>query len=578
MGRAGAAFFAMRTGATMVRQILAVLTLFSAVGIFAQAPRTGRITDFNAPNVDASGRKMIVRGANAEPVSKGVYQITKPHVDNYNADGSLYNTIDASQCFFDLNGSQDVWSDKDLSMKTTDGRLSLKGVGFRYSKSHLVVSNDVEAVIRRQALAGAVAGPAQVGNGTNEFLRVTADSLEHSPEEIVFRGHVRVIDPQGEVQSDFLRLKLDDNNRPREVEAVDNVLLRQEQTEARGKRAVYNPNSGLLRLMDHARWRMGDREGESELLILDRTNKTLRAENKVKMSLPSSLLATNAPGQAARASTNRLTITADAFDYAPTNSVTHGPIAIFNGNVHAIDPQAGLDCELLTIFFDHTNHLARAVADRDVQISRPDGSIKGVRAVFENDEITVPSGPTWRFKENHGSADLLVFNPRTREVRALKNVRMEIPVASATNLMFSASSTNHPAMGTNMLIVTAEYFTNRDNVATFANNVRASEPRGQIDANRIELHLNSTNRVERVVADGDVILTEEKTQAIGQRADYNVLNGIIRLTGAPRILSENRQIIAREFVVDRQKNQFQPIAPFRIEVRKLRKPEAGSGL
>jgi lipopolysaccharide export system protein LptA len=218
----------------------------------------------------------------------------------------------------------------------------------------------------------------------------------------------------------------------------------------------------------------------------------------------------------------------------------------------------------------------RAVADRNVLITRPEGSIKGVRAVFEKDEITVPSNPTWSLKENTGSAELLVFNPRTHEVRALKKVHMEIPVASQTNLLLSAAADKSAPRDpqttiTNMLIVTADYFTNKDNVATFADHVRASEPRGQIDANKIDLHFNSTNRVERIVADGDVILTEEKTQAIGQRADYDIAAGIIRLTGAPKVMTEDRQIIAREFIVDRPKNKFQPIAPFRIEIRNLKK-------
>ena len=145
-------------------------------------------------------------------------------------------------------------------------------------------------------------------------------------------------------------------------------------------------------------------------------------------------------------------------------------------------------------------------------------------------------------------------------------------MASATNLLLGATSTNRAAPAvTNILVVTADYFTNKENTATFAGNVRASEPRGQIDANKIELHMNTTNRVQRVIAEGDVIITELKTQAIGQRADYNVVTGIIRLTGTPRVLSEDSETIAKEFVVDLVKHQRQPIAPFQIKIRNLKK-------
>jgi lipopolysaccharide transport protein LptA len=549
--------------------LIAIAALPCVVTLFAQAPNA-RITDFTAPNTDSAGRKSIIKG-DAEPAAAGVFKIKKLHIDNYRADGPLDSTIDSSECLFDYKGSREVWSDKDLTLKTADARLSLKGIGFRFANSRLVVSNQVEAVIRRQALVNVTNAPTTSGN-TNDFLRVTADSLDYFVDALTFQGRVRVVDPQGEVRCDTLKIKLGDKNALQEVEALENVILSQKETQARGKRALYNPNSGLLRLFENTRWRMGDREGQSELLILDRTNNTLRAETKVRMTIPSSLIATNAPGEVARATTNRLSISADSFDYAPTNATTGGAIAIFNGDVHAVDPQARLDCELLTIFFDQTNRLARAVADRNVVITRPDGSIKGVRAVFENDEITVPSNPTWRLKENSGTAELLVFNPRTREVRALKRVRMEIPIAAATNLFLGGGSTNRSTtLATNILVVTSDYFTNKNNVATFAGAVRASETRGQIDANKVELHLNATNRVQQVIADGDVIITEQKTQAIGQRADYNVISGIIRLTGNPKVISEDSETIAREFTVDLVKHQRQPLPPFQIKVRNLKK-------
>lgn len=554
-----------------------IFILIAALGLIllnvrAQAPNA-RITGFTAPNTDSAGRKAVIKG-DAEPAGAGIYTIRKLHIDNYRADGQLDSTIDSSECLFDYKGTHDVWSDKDLTLKTTDARLLLKGVGFRFSNSHLSISNNVDAVMRRQALVAVAAGATNAAAvNTNDFLRVTSDRMEYFVDSLTFYGRVHVIDAQGEVRCDTLKVKLGEKNALQEVEAFDDVILTQKGTEARGRRALYSPTSGLLRLYENTRWKMGDREGQSELLILDRTNNTLRAETKVRMTIPSSLLTTNAPGEkGAHASTNKLTIAADTFDYAATNTVTHGPIAIFNGAVHAVDPQATLDCELLTIFFNHTNRLTRAVADRNVLITRPDGSIKGVRAVFENDEISVPSNPTWRLKENTGTAQLLVFNPRTREVRALQKVHMEIPVASATNLLLGATSTNRaPPTATNILVVTADYFTNKDNTATFAGNVRASEPRGQIDANKIELHMNSTNRVQRVIAEGDVIITELKTQAIGQRADYNVVTGIIRLTGTPKVISEESETIAKEFVVDLVKHQRQPIAPFQIKIRNFKK-------
>lgn len=537
-----------------------------------------RIKDFQAPASDDSGRKSFLKGKDASHVGDGVFQITAPHVETYKPDGSLDITIDAANCFFDKDKTKEVWSETSLAMKTGDGRLALQGVGFRWnpSKSLLTISNQVQATIHRDAVAqsanvaASVLAPARTNEST---VRVTADRLEYTPESIQFRGHVFVDDPQGQVRCETLHVSFTAGNQLNRIEAIDDVILTQGTTEARGKRAIYTPSSGLLRLSEGTTWKMKDGkgasgEGSSELLILDRTNSTLRAETKVTMILPVSLLATNTEKK------STIRISADTFDYAQTNAVTRGPIAIFNGNVRAVDPQANLDCELLTIFFNATNRLARAVADRDVSIRHENGEIRGPRAVFENEEITV-TDPTWRSEEKFGSSKTLAFNPKTREIRALQNVRMQMP-SSSTNFIFGAqtNSTSASAGGsgkaeglqTNFVLITAEAFTNANNTATFSRNVRVNEPRGQIDANFLTLTYNQSNRVQRIVADGDVILTQAKMQAIGQKADYDLQSEQIRLTGTPKIFTEGRSIIAREFQIDRLANKFKPLAPFRIEI------------
>lgn len=541
---------------------LILLLFLSAPGLKAQVGNA-RIKNFQAPASDESGRKSFLKGADASHVGNGIFQITTPHVETYKPDGAIDFIIDATQCLFDKDKTKEVWSDSSLSMKTGDGRLTLRGVAFRWvpSKSHLMISNQVQATIRRDAIG-------QAQNATNQStIAVTADRLDYSPEATIFGGHVYVKDAQGEVRCETLKVVFDAANSPQTIEAIDNVILTQGQTEARGKRALYTASSGLLRLSEGASWSMGDRTGSSDLLIWDRTNSTLRAEINVRMIIPSTLISTNAAGATNK---SKIDIHADTFDYAQTNTVTHGAIAIFNGNVHAVDPQATLDCALLTIFFNATNKLTRAVADREVVVTRPDGEIRGPKAVFENDEILV-TDPTWRMDEKSGSSQSLAFNPKTREIRALRNVRMQMP-STSTNLIaggfISTAVTNAHSSGavTNFVTVVADAFTNLNNTATFSRNVRVTEIRGQIDANFLTLTYNSSNRVERIVAEGDVILTEQKVQAIGQRADYDLRTQQIQLTGHPKVMADGREIIAREFQIDRAASKFKPLAPFHIQI------------
>src|SRR4051812_4894747 len=99
--------------------------------VVAQVPNA-KITDFSAPNTDSAGRKSVIKG-DAEPASPGIFRIRRLHIDNYRLDGALDSTIDSSECLFDSKGTHDVWSDKDLALKTVDGRVALKGIGFRFA-------------------------------------------------------------------------------------------------------------------------------------------------------------------------------------------------------------------------------------------------------------------------------------------------------------------------------------------------------------------------------------------------------------------------------------------------------------
>jgi lipopolysaccharide transport protein LptA len=563
--------------------LLAMKWLLLALGLiwasfmgFAQQAKVGaRVSDFRF-DAEQGGKRMRVQG-DANTLGNGLWLIKTPHLETFKADGTPDAIIDAAESYFQQSGSSDLWSDKELKMRTADGRMAISGVGFYWlaAKSQLTVSNRVQTTIGRQAIL-------EKPGATNKVkgdIQITSDSMVYSTDSVVFTGHVHVVDPQGEVNSDILNVRFDQNNNPQEIEAIDNVVLKQGETEARGKRALYNRATGLLRLFEKTKWKMGEREGESELLILDHTNNTVRAETKVKMILPASLIATNTAdatnvAKGKEGNTNKVTITADAFDYAATNVVTHGAIAIYNGNVHASEPQANLDCELLTIYFGASNKLARAVADRAVKIARPDTLLEGDKAVFENDEVTVTGKPRWRQQDRRGMSETLVFNPRTKDIRAT-DVRLEIPNVTGTNsLLGSITRTNAPKqIATNMMVVTARFFTNVNNVATFYEHVRASDPRGQIDANQVAVYLNDTNRIERIRARGDVIMTEETMQATAQEADYDLKTETIRLTGKPKVFAEGREIIAREFLVDRKTSHFIPVAPYWA---KLIRPERHS--
>lgn len=538
--------------------------MFGAVWIaLGQGAATVRMKDFQTHSTDKQGRRLFVKGDNADPLTNDVVRITRPRVDTFKADGALELKIEAAEAFYHMR-SNSIWSAKELAVRSGDEKMSIQGVGFAWNpeSSTLAISNQVAAILRRDALATNQAA------GATNFVRITAERMSHRAEAITFEGKVRVTEAEGSVECDLLKVNLDAKTQPKFIEALGNVFLVQGKTEARGARATYDRERGILRLFEKTRWQMEDRRGESETLMLDQKQNSLRAETNVRITIPSSLVATNA---AASGKANEVVVTAESFDYAPTNAMTRGGIAIFNGNVRATEPQANLACSLLTIFFDATNRLARAVADRDVVITAEQAEVKGTRAVFEKDEIAITGPPSWVVEKRTGSSDLLVLNTRTREIRALTNVTMRIPSAALPTSILSPTNAEPRTNSMTELFVKADVFTHRTNAAVFAGKVRVLEERGQIDADQIDLRFGEANRVERITATGDVILTHETTQAIGQTADYDLLTQTIRLTGSPKVWTEDREIDAREFLIDRKTGEFRALPPYKIKLRRVEK-------
>ena len=67
-------------------------------------------------------------------------------------------------------------------------------------------------------------------------------------------GNVVAVDSDSTVRCQTLKVLFDEKNNPKQIEAIDDVILTQKDTEARGKRALYVRSSGLLRLTEKTRW------------------------------------------------------------------------------------------------------------------------------------------------------------------------------------------------------------------------------------------------------------------------------------------------------------------------------------
>ncbi|MCB1195844.1 hypothetical protein KDK77_06640 [bacterium] len=93
-----------------------------------------------------------------------------------------------------------------------------------------------------------------------------------------------------------------------------------------------------------------------------------------------------------------------------------------------------------------------------------------------------------------------------------------------------------------------------NNIAVFHDNVVIENQRGRVKADLMKVFFNETDRsVSLVEATGNVIINIDNKVARSNKAEYKVPEGILELTGDPRI-QEDKNVYAAEKITIFQKN------------------------
>ncbi|MGV3772262.1 MAG: LptA/OstA family protein, partial [Verrucomicrobiales bacterium] len=298
MGTVGETFQAMmkKQKSPFARIPVIVLLLVGMVGsvsleLAGQINIGGRVKDFVAPARDSQGRKSVLKGADARHLGNRIYQVIKPSVVVRHPDDTIEMVIDATDCLFNQN-NQTAYSSNSLSVKTGDDKFGITGKGWRWnpSASHLIISNEVVALVRKSVVL--TNNPAAPKEGATNVppIRITSELFEHEGEVARFMKSVKVVDEQGTVTCDLLQLFIEKEGGPKTIEAQDNVVIQQGEIRATGGKAIYQIAQNILTLTNKPQWTFGERSGSSDLLVIDRTNQLVRAEAAVYMKIPRTAL------------------------------------------------------------------------------------------------------------------------------------------------------------------------------------------------------------------------------------------------------------------------------------------------
>jgi lipopolysaccharide export system protein LptA len=115
--------------------------------------------------------------------------------------------------------------------------------------------------------------------------------------------------------------------------------------------------------------------------------------------------------------------------------------------------------------------------------------------------------------------------------------------APATGSMVTAGPTNEPTVVTSDRLQ-VDY---ARNVGTFEGNVLAVDPRITVRADKIIAFFgdgsNTTRTLQRMVAEGGVVLSQDNRKATAERAEYTASESKVVLTGKPEVETPQGKIV-----------------------------------
>jgi len=132
--------------------------------------------------------------------------------------------------------------------------------------------------------------------------------------------------------------------------AEHDVVIKQEDKQLTGGRAVYTQTNSTLELTDNPAWRAGSRQGKGEVVQLNSQRNQIVVRGNASLILPANELAgqfspteTGSTNRPAKAGTNQL---AQVFceEYKLRQD-----FSVFQGGVYATHPEMNCSCEKLTI-------------------------------------------------------------------------------------------------------------------------------------------------------------------------------------------------------------------------------------
>jgi lipopolysaccharide export system protein LptA len=269
---------------------------------------------------------------------------------------------------------------------------------------------------------------------------------------------------------------------------------------------------------------------------------SLTISNHVHSVMHPDVLAGGSPERQAQRPGGGLEVFSDRFDYA--TALGQGS---YQRNVRVTGTNLNLTAARLTIDLPmHERELQRVTAEGAVVADYEGTHATGQKATYttRTSLLDVFGHPAWESGERRGSGDHLSIDATNKVFVTTGNAFLRMPAQGLSVMSLLPASTNAaaaPAAATpkSFVEIDCRQYELRTNRAEFREQVRMREVsgtdlKGQLTCGNLVATYVGTNQLERMAADGGVIIEREDQRLSGARAIYDATNGVLDLIDQPQ--------------------------------------------
>jgi lipopolysaccharide export system protein LptA len=531
----------------------------------SQAPIGTAIENFRVSEKSLDNqRSTLLTGETALFLEGGIMSLSKPRLVTVTSEGKTSLVFNASECLYNQE-TKTISSPGQMSLSTADGQMQLSGLGFSGSLvgPTLTISTNVQAKLKKSLRDVSFRNiPGRVAGEGGDIINISAREFEMMPGKAEFRNSVIVKDVEGDLRADVIKIVMQNEDGLIEsIKAFGGIEVKSEKisitNEHVDSRASYDLESGSILIKGSPSWRMGERSGRADSIMVNRESMIISANGNVEMKVPSSGKESdlfqfnptlNSEGDSKSLSLN---ISSGYFVFEPARKEKKG-YARYIGSVQLKRGDTRLDCQYLNFIMSAGSNEEKLEAARATGVSLYQGDDRLNSNVFfydfEQGRMLMEVNPNWNLGGQSGEARKVEINTKSGKFFAQGDVEMKLAKArGVAGLLFPLNKRKASSGDGSSISVNCEFFeyirsldsSHVDSVKFYGGVSLAGKNGFNLKANSIDMEIDSIKKdLNSIHAIGELsgsTIGQNPMRFNGGQLNYERNSNVVRLKGDPNV-------------------------------------------